>query len=85
MTKIADFGMARDVYKSDYYKKSGKSMVPVKWMAPEAVTDGVFNGSTDVWSYGIVLWEIFGFGFTPYPGKGICIQRLFFFFNFNSL
>jgi hypothetical protein len=69
VTKIADFGMARDVYKSDYYKKGGKAMIPVKWMPPESFMDGVFCSATDVWSFGIVLWEIFGFGFTPYPGK----------------
>lgn len=44
-------------------------MIPVKWMPPESFMDGVFCNATDVWSFGILLWEIFGFGFTPYPGK----------------
>ncbi|KAK3092355.1 hypothetical protein FSP39_001820 [Pinctada imbricata] len=67
--KIADFGMARDVYRSDYYKKGGKAMLPIKWMPPEAFLDGVFTSKTDVWSFGILLWEIFSMGYMPYPGR----------------
>ncbi|BFZ12179.1 hypothetical protein BsWGS_15218 [Bradybaena similaris] len=66
--KIADFGMARDIYRSDYYKKSGKAMLPVKWMPPEAFLDGVFTSKTDVWSFGILMWEVFSLGHMPYPG-----------------
>ena len=68
--------MARDVYKSDYYKKGGKAMIPVKWMPPEAFLDGLFCSQSDVWSYGILLWEIFSFGFSPYPGKGIWMTNI---------
>ncbi|CAL1547116.1 unnamed protein product [Lymnaea stagnalis] len=66
--KIADFGMARDIYRSDYYKKAGKAMLPVKWMPPEAFLDGVFSSKTDVWSFGILMWEVFSLGHMPYPG-----------------
>ncbi|GFN82349.1 hypothetical protein PoB_000885500 [Plakobranchus ocellatus] len=66
--KIADFGMARDIYRSDYYKKAGRAMLPVKWMPPEAFLDGVFTTKTDVWSFGILLWEVFSLGHMPYPG-----------------
>ncbi|RUS77386.1 hypothetical protein EGW08_014866, partial [Elysia chlorotica] len=66
--KIADFGMARDIYRSDYYKKVGRAMLPVKWMPPEAFLDGVFTTKTDVWSFGILLWEVFSLGHMPYPG-----------------
>lgn len=47
--KIADFGMARDVYRNDYYQKDGKAMLPVKWMPPESLLDGIFTSKTDVW------------------------------------
>ncbi|XP_050406861.2 leukocyte tyrosine kinase receptor [Patella vulgata] len=49
VAKIADFGLARDIYRSDYYKKAGKAMLPVKWMPPEAFLDGMFTSKTDVW------------------------------------
>ena len=49
LVKIADFGMARDIYRADYYRKGGKAMLPVKWMPPEAFLDGIFTSKTDVW------------------------------------
>ncbi|KAG8201799.1 hypothetical protein JTE90_027282 [Oedothorax gibbosus] len=67
--KIADFGMARDIYRADYYRKGGKASLPVKWMPPEAFLDGIFTTKTDVWSYGVLLWEVFSFGYMPYPGR----------------
>ncbi|KAG5888425.1 hypothetical protein JTB14_020200 [Gonioctena quinquepunctata] len=68
--KIADFGMSRDVYRCDYYRKDGKAMLPIKWMPPEAFQDGVFTTKTDVWSYGVLLWEIMSMGYMPYTGCG---------------
>ncbi|KAG7295195.1 hypothetical protein JYU34_022164 [Plutella xylostella] len=68
VVKIADFGMARDIYRSDYYKKGGKAMLPIKWMPPEAYIDGVFTIKTDVWSFGVLLWEVFSLGVMPYTG-----------------
>ncbi|ELU07736.1 hypothetical protein CAPTEDRAFT_42843, partial [Capitella teleta] len=70
VAKIADFGMARDIYRADYYRKGGKAMLPVKWMPPEAFLDGIFTSKTDVWSFGILLWEVFSLGYMPYPGRG---------------
>lgn len=66
--KVADFGLARDIYQSDYYRKERGGMLPIRWMAPESVKDGVFTTSSDVWSYGILLWEIASLGEMPYGG-----------------
>lgn len=66
--KIGDFGMTRDVYENDYYRKSNKGLLPVRWMAPESLQDGIFSSLTDVWSYGVVLWEISTLAEQPYQG-----------------
>ncbi|EDV27146.1 uncharacterized protein TRIADDRAFT_12208, partial [Trichoplax adhaerens] len=63
------FGMTRDVYTSDYYRKGGKGMLPIRWMPPESIRDGVYTSASDVWSYGIVLWEVATLAEQPYPGK----------------
>lgn len=47
--KIGDFGMTREVYGADYYRKGGKGMLPVRWMAPESLRDGVYTSKSDVW------------------------------------
>ncbi|XP_011310956.1 insulin-like receptor [Fopius arisanus] len=66
--KIGDFGMARDIYETDYYKIGQKGLLPIRWMAPENLSDGVFTSDSDVWSFGIVLWEILTLGELPYQG-----------------
>uniref|UniRef100_A0A1I8Q124 Tyrosine-protein kinase receptor n=1 Tax=Stomoxys calcitrans TaxID=35570 RepID=A0A1I8Q124_STOCA len=66
--KIADFGMARDIYSNEYYRKEGKAMLPVKWMPPEALFEGIFTSKTDVWSFGVLLWEVFSLGLAPFIG-----------------
>ncbi|XP_034171879.1 anaplastic lymphoma kinase isoform X1 [Osmia lignaria lignaria] len=72
IVKIADFGMAKDIYRSDYYRKGGKAMLPIKWMPPESFLDGIFTTKTDVWAFGVLLWEIMSFGYIPYTG---CTNR----------
>ncbi|XP_063980749.1 insulin-like receptor isoform X1 [Diachasmimorpha longicaudata] len=66
--KIGDFGMTRDIYETDYYRKGTKGLLPVRWMAPESLKDGVFTSSSDVWSYGVVLWEMVTLASQPYQG-----------------
>uniref|UniRef100_A0A8C8SKB0 Tyrosine-protein kinase receptor n=1 Tax=Pelusios castaneus TaxID=367368 RepID=A0A8C8SKB0_9SAUR len=66
--KIGDFGLARDVYKNDYYRKRGEGLLPVRWMAPESLIDGVFTNRSDVWAFGVLVWETLTLGHQPYPG-----------------
>ncbi|XP_076635362.1 anaplastic lymphoma kinase isoform X1 [Colletes latitarsis] len=72
IVKIADFGMAKDIYRSEYYRKGGTTMLPIKWMPPESFLDGIFTTKTDVWAFGVLLWEIMSFGYMPYTG---CTNR----------
>ncbi|PWA14228.1 hypothetical protein CCH79_00012249 [Gambusia affinis] len=62
--KIGDFGMTRDIYETDYYRKGGKGLLPVRWMSPESLKDGVFT----TMSFGVVLWEIATLAEQPYQG-----------------
>ncbi|XP_065910248.1 tyrosine-protein kinase Mer-like isoform X3 [Dysidea avara] len=68
--KVADFGLARDVYMSEYYRHQNATKLPVKWMAPEALNDRKSDEKTDVWSYGVTCWEVFSLGRSPYPTVG---------------
>ncbi|GBP37476.1 Insulin-like receptor [Eumeta japonica] len=66
--KVGDFGMTRDIYETDYYRKGTKGLLPVRWMSPESLKDGVFSSNSDVWSYGVVLWEMATLAMQPYQG-----------------
>uniref|UniRef100_A0A3Q3A5K3 receptor protein-tyrosine kinase n=1 Tax=Kryptolebias marmoratus TaxID=37003 RepID=A0A3Q3A5K3_KRYMA len=71
VVKICDFGLARDIYKDPDYVRKGDARLPLKWMSPESIFDKVFTTQSDVWAYGILLWEIFSLGASPYPGLHI--------------
>lgn len=68
VVKLGDFGMARPMFESDYYKFNRKGMLPVRWMAPESLGLGLFSPSSDIWSFGVLLYEIITFGSFPYQG-----------------
>ncbi|XP_070556590.1 tyrosine kinase receptor Cad96Ca-like isoform X2 [Ptychodera flava] len=64
--KISDFGLARDVDGSDIYHRTSQGPLPIRWMAPESLKYSIHTSKSDVWSYGVVLWEIITLGSTPY-------------------
>ncbi|XP_078737286.1 mast/stem cell growth factor receptor Kit-like [Lampetra fluviatilis] len=71
VAKICDFGLARDVQTDPNYVVKGNVPLPVKWMSPESMFHGLYTVQSDVWSYGVLLWEIFSFGEAPYPGMAV--------------
>ncbi|RZF43417.1 hypothetical protein LSTR_LSTR001678 [Laodelphax striatellus] len=78
IVKISDFGLSKNVYHyaDENYVKKSKQALPVKWMALESIADRVFSTHSDVWTYGIVLWELFSLAETPYAGMDD-FERLF--------
>jgi FMS-like tyrosine kinase 1 len=68
VVKICDFGLAKSMYKDDNYKKKGDGPFPIKWMAIESMKDFIFSTQSDIWSFGIMLWEFCTLAETPYPG-----------------
>ncbi|KAK6620580.1 hypothetical protein RUM43_010872 [Polyplax serrata] len=72
--KIADFGMSRSVRNLEdgqvYEERQHKGALPIRWMAPESLVYSMFTYKSDVWSFGVVMWEIVTLGSTPYPNMG---------------
>ncbi|XP_067831699.1 tyrosine-protein kinase Mer-like [Heptranchias perlo] len=65
---VADFGLSKKIYTSNYYRQTGVSKMPVKWMAMESMAEFIYTTKSDVWSFGVTMWEIVTRGRTPYPG-----------------
>uniref|UniRef100_M3ZPL4 receptor protein-tyrosine kinase n=1 Tax=Xiphophorus maculatus TaxID=8083 RepID=M3ZPL4_XIPMA len=70
IVKIADFGLSRNIYSADYYKANENDAIPIRWMPPESIFYNRYTTESDVWAYGVVLWEIFSHGMQPYYGMG---------------
>uniref|UniRef100_A0A4W6C6P2 non-specific protein-tyrosine kinase n=1 Tax=Lates calcarifer TaxID=8187 RepID=A0A4W6C6P2_LATCA len=66
VVKISDFGMSRQQDDGVYSAEGGLRQIPVKWTAPEALNYGRYTTESDVWSFGVLLWETFSMGMTPY-------------------
>ncbi|XP_028319972.1 tyrosine-protein kinase receptor UFO [Gouania willdenowi] len=65
---VADFGLSKKIYNGDYYRQGRISKMPVKWIAIESLADRVYTTKSDVWSFGVTMWEVATRGQTPYPG-----------------
>ncbi|VDN17344.1 unnamed protein product [Dibothriocephalus latus] len=71
VVKIGDFGLTREAKSNSpdgYYRFTRNCELPIRWMSPEAVQFGIFSVKSDLWSYGIVLYEMITFGVFPYEG-----------------
>ncbi|XP_047986835.1 fibroblast growth factor receptor homolog 2-like [Leguminivora glycinivorella] len=80
--KIADFGLARDVRDTDYYRKRTAGKLPMKWMAPESIAQNYYDKRSDVWSFGVITWEIMTFGEIPYAK--ISVYKLYNYLETNN-
>ncbi|KAG9508971.1 Tyrosine-protein kinase Abl, partial [Fragariocoptes setiger] len=68
LVKVADFGLTRNVSPDDIYTAHAGAKFPIKWTAPEGLAYNRFSSKSDVWAFGVLLWEIATYGMSPYPG-----------------
>ncbi|XP_072049437.1 tyrosine kinase receptor Cad96Ca-like isoform X3 [Amphiura filiformis] len=66
--KVSDFGLARDMAEENEYEMKSRGRVPLRWLALESLLLNVYSSKSDVWSYGVLLWELVTIGSQPYPG-----------------
>lgn len=66
--KVSALGLSKDVYNSEYYHFR-QAWVPLRWMSPEAVLEGDFSTKSDVWAFGVLMWEVFTHGEMPHGGQ----------------
>lgn len=71
--KLGDFGMAHQLYSApikNYYKQMDNinKLLPIRWMSPESIYEGVYSTKSDMWAFGIIVWEVLTLGFQPYFG-----------------
>jgi len=73
---ISDFGLSREVAIGEEYSSTGKDSLPLKWMAPEALKSNHFTKATDIWSFGIVVWEIASKGDRPHVSMDVTEAKI---------
>ncbi|XP_061699268.1 tyrosine-protein kinase receptor TYRO3 isoform X2 [Syngnathoides biaculeatus] len=66
--RVADFGLSKKINPGDYYRQGSVAKLPVKWIALESLADNVYTTQSDVWAFGVTMWEVMTRGQTPYPG-----------------
>lgn len=71
LVKVADFGLSRLVEPDEIYTASQGKKFPIKWTAPEGISHKRFSVKSDVWSFGVLFWEVTSYGQQPYPGIDI--------------
>ena len=70
MCKVTDFGLSRALgLGSEYYRAQNRGKWPIKWYAPESLLESLFTHQSDVWSFGVTMWELVAYGEKPYKGK----------------
>ena len=67
--KIADFGLSQKTYLQEYYRGDDQDSIPIRWMPLEAILHNKYTTESDVWAFGVLLWEIFSLALQPYYGN----------------